>query len=115
MRDGIKFATIVRANPATTSREDIGDHIMGIVNKASHIRDRSLYEGEGFDEEDKGVAHFLILGRVEPRRFSMIRDQIIEPLVETPAIIEHYTPPLTYIATGPEVTRRTYQDGIRHT
>ncbi len=112
LRDGIKFATIIRVKDDTSAYEDARLYIENLVAAASGISDRSLYEGSGFDERN-GPAHFLILGRVRSRKFEKIRKQIIKPVVETEAIAEHCTPTLTYVVTGPEVMRRTYKDQVK--
>jgi hypothetical protein len=115
LADGIKFATVVRPNRKDHIRsEDTAQLIERVVRKARWVADRSLYEGTGFDK-GQGPAQFVILGRVEHRRFKNIRKEIISPIVAKQEIVMHYAPTLTYVATGPETMRQTYQDGVMHT
>jgi hypothetical protein len=116
LRNGIKFATIIRVKDNNLSAyEEARQYIDNLLDEATGVSDRSLYEGRGFDDEKRDrPAHFLILGRVSSRRFEAIRKEIIEPVVATDAIAEHCTPTLTYVATGPEVMRRTYKDRVRN-
>ncbi len=119
LHDGIKFVTLVRATDDASVGKSVRAHFVTVVEAATGISDRSLYECTGFEEDGgEGRAHFLLLGRVRPSRirpghFKTIREQIIKPITELDATItSHYTPPLTYIVTGPEVTRNTYKDCV---
>jgi hypothetical protein len=115
LRDGIKFATIIRVKEDDSAYEEARQHIENLLDAAKGLNDRSLYEGTGFDDDGRDrPAHFLILGRVSPRKFEKVRKEIIKPIVEVEEIAAHCTPTLTYVATGPEVMRRTYKDRVKN-
>jgi hypothetical protein len=76
--DGIKFAMIVTAPVNELSldqRPRAQSTLKDIVDRASHIEERSLYHGHGFGA-------FLILGRVAYRDFDAIRDELADPIAK---------------------------------
>jgi hypothetical protein len=113
LHGGIKFATVVRAKPghAAPAHSDREHPIFYAVKRARWIRDRSVYAGKGFRQENLGEAQFLILGRVRAINFGRIRKRVIKPILKDP-ISNDYAPPLTYVATGPDTMRRTLRDGL---
>jgi hypothetical protein len=116
LHGGIKFATIVRPKDSQGFvHVDDGEHpVATAVRDATRVKDRSLYEGSGFNFLGLGAAQFLILGRVPGYRFGRLRTEIIEPIVKDTPIARSYAPTLTYVATGPETMRQTYRDGVKH-
>jgi hypothetical protein len=113
LHGGIKFATIVRAKPKHEPPVHESKHpIVVAIKNARYIRDRSLYACVGFHQNELGPAQFLILGRVRGFHFGRLRKHVIDPILE-PQISKDYAPPLTYIATGPDTMRQTFQDGIK--
>lgn len=113
LHGGIKFATIVRAKPDHEPPVHGSKHpIVVAIKNARYIRDRSLYAGVGFHQSELGPAKFLILGRVRGFHFGRLRKHVIDPILEH-QISKDYAPPLTYIATGPDTMRQTFQDGIK--
>ena len=112
LQAGIKFATVVRLTEPTAdsgtssmSRHDARTQLGNILQSARNVEDRSLYEGDGF-------ADFLILGRVKPRHFHAVERGIVTPIVGSQALSQHCRTTLTYVSTGPVMTRANYEDRL---
>jgi len=114
MGDGIKFLIVVTSSSqlaTIAAREALRNELVAILREAeqhSGVSETSLYEGSGFGQ-------FILLGRVEPGRFSDLRTEIIDRVNEAGTGVFFRARPYTYIAAGGEGTGSgspTYVDVI---
>lgn len=73
---GIKFVVVVTIAPVggyVDHSTEMRDRLVGILERAGSVEERSLYEGVGF-------GRFLVLGRVDFDKFERIRTEVTDPI-----------------------------------
>jgi hypothetical protein len=99
MGGGIKFIVVVTSSSqlaTIAARSALRNELTKILSEAeevSGVSETSLYEGSGFGQ-------FILLGRVEPERFSDLRSAIIDRVNAAGTGTFFRARPYTYIAAG---------------